>query len=309
MERLLAEDPEHATDEDYVKLITAAEAAYDFEPQNVKYGYWLNHYRWDSLSRVINPDTGEVLLHPEVLPFVERIANELTEVRRICPTYGLPYSLEGQLRLFVLKDESGAELIRKGARLAAYDPSTCLVAGELAARGGNHEEADKFLTRAVELHSGNFKEAALICLRVLNRPDLARKLSGDNYGRLQQLAEICATDPNHAALAEEFRAAAVEGLRRRTMQSDVSPHELAAFARIELKNRRLESAVKHFQRALIQDYRQVGWRLELANAFIELEEYEKALDEVEICLRLRTQYPPAMKLRADLVDRLNDIRE
>jgi tetratricopeptide (TPR) repeat protein len=116
-------------------------------------------------------------------------------------------------------------------------------------------------------------------------------------------------DPNHAALAEEFRAAAVEGLRRRTMQSDVSPHELATFARIEMKSGRLDSAVEHFQRALIQDYRQVGWRLELANAFIELEEYEKALDEVEICLRLRTQYPPAMKLRAELVDRLNDIRE
>jgi hypothetical protein len=134
MDSYIQKSREQADDQDYVDLLTAADGAFHSDPTNVNYGYWLNVYRWQSLSRVVDPNSRQVVLHPDVVPFVARIADDLDQVRGLCPTFGPPYALEGQLRLFVLKEQRGAELIRTGLRLAAYDPATCLVAGELAAR-------------------------------------------------------------------------------------------------------------------------------------------------------------------------------
>ena len=211
------------TDQDYIDLIASADAAFQSEPQNVKYGYWLNDYRWRSLSQVTDPDTGQIVLHPDVVPFIARIADELTQVREICPTYGPPYALEGELRLFVLNQPQGSELIRQAVRLASYDASTCLVAGELAARSGRPEEAESLLNRAVKLEPAAYREVVGIYLFDLHRPDLAKALAGDDYERLSILASICADSKDFANLARDLSAAAEESLRRRAEPPMPSP--------------------------------------------------------------------------------------
>ncbi len=207
--------PEQATDEDYRELLYAANAAFNSEPDNVHYGYWLNSYRWESISRTIDPDTGQVILHPDELPNVAQIANELAAVRAICPTFGPPYALEGQLRLLVLGDQRGAELIRKGVRLARYDAPTCLAAGELAAREGRLDEAKPLLERAVALEPAYFREVVDIYLLEAKRPELARDLAGDDYQRLEELARAFTAIPEYADRAAELRVAATSSLRRR----------------------------------------------------------------------------------------------
>ena len=303
LESHLQESPDQATDQHYMELIDAAQNAFESDPTNVQYGYWLNSYRWEPLSRAVDPDTGQVVLHPEVLPFVQRIADELTAVRRICPTYGPPYALEGQLRLFVLNDSSGAELIRKGVRLAAYDPPTCLVAGELAAREGQINQAQQLLSRAVALYPPYFRDAADIYFSQLNRPDLAKALAGDDYRRLEELARMAAQSEQHAELADEFRAAAVASLRRRAADPDATAQELSALARIDQAEGQLDSAIDLYRRALGHEYRQVAWRLELARALAASNQIDQALHEVRICLRLRAQYEPAMRLLNELIAR------
>jgi tetratricopeptide (TPR) repeat protein len=307
MQSRISENPELATDEDYGDLITAAAGAFDSEPGNVKYGYWLNMYRWQSLSRVVDSETGEIMLHRDVLPFVARIADELAAVRRICPTYGPPYSLEGQLRLFVLKDERGAGLIRKGVRLAAYDPPTCLVAGELAAHDGDLNEAKRLLTRAVELQPEYFREVIGIFLQELKRLDLARTLAGNDYGRLMQLAQACADDPAHARMTNEIRSAAIDVLRWRAAQPNAAPWELAELAGIDFREQSLDSAIRLYRRAVNLDYGNIAWRLELARALDAAQQYQDAFDEVQVCLRLRPQYPPAQELEAALIEKLEGI--
>jgi tetratricopeptide (TPR) repeat protein len=294
---------DQATDEDYSNLIIAAEEAFDTEPDNVNYGYWLNSYRWVSLARVTDPDTGELMLHPDVLPYVAQIADELADVRRICPTFGPPYALEGQLRLFVLKQSDGAELIRKGVRLAAYDAPTCMVAGELAAQDGKLKEAEALLTRAVALQPAFFPEVIDIYLRKVKRPDMARKLAGDDYQRLEELARAYGATAEYAGLVEETRASALASLRQRANASDANAYELAALARIELAAGKVQPAIELFQRALVQDYRQVEWRLDLARALAASDQVEAAIHEVRICLRLRAQYGPAMQLLEELIKR------
>ena len=273
----------------------------------MNYGYWLSTYRWQSISRAIDAETGEVTLHEDVVPFVARIADELAAVRQICPTYGPPYALEGQLRLFVLEDPRGAELIRTGVRLASFDPPTCLVAGDLAAQEGKIQEADRLLTRAVALQPDYFSEVIGIYLRVMSQPDLARALAGDDYGRLEFLARVSAEIPGHAEFSEKVRTAAVSSLRRRASASEATAEELMALARIELQELRPDEAREFYRQALSQEYGRVDWRLELARALVAAEKFPEALREVEICLRLRPQDSTAEQLRAELVAKIEKL--
>jgi O-antigen ligase/tetratricopeptide (TPR) repeat protein len=293
--------PERATDDDYRDLLFAADEAFKSDPANVHYGYWLNSYRWQSISRAIDPDTGHVVLHPDQLPSVAQIADELTAVRRICATFGPPYALEGQLRLLVLGDERGAELIRKGVRLARYDAPTCLAAGELAAREGRLDEAEPLLTRAVALEPAYFREAVDIYLLEVKRLDLARKLAGDDYRRLEELARASAAIPEYADLSAELRDAATASLRRRAQTPDVTPQELVSLARVESAGGNRDAAIELYRRAVAQDYRQIDWRLELARVLAESNQLDQAIQEVQRCLRLRPHHAPAVKLMEQLV--------
>jgi O-antigen ligase len=299
---------DQATDDDYANLITAAEGACHTEPDNAKYGYWLNFYRWSALSRATDPDTGQAVLHPDVLPFVGRIADELALVRQTCPTYGPPYALEGQLRWSVLEQPAGAELIRKGVRLASYDPPTCLAAGELAAHEGKLEEAESLLNRAVALRPDYFRDVIDIYLQKIKQPEMARRLAGNDYWRLEELARSYGANPEYATLADQTRTEALASLRDRASGRDAEPHDLAALARIELAEGNEQPAIELYRRALFQDYRQIDWRVDLARALATVGHLEEAIHEARICLRLRPQYAPAMQLLEELIKRKESIR-
>jgi tetratricopeptide (TPR) repeat protein len=243
------------------------------------------------------------------LPFVGQIADALADVRRICPTYGPPYALEGQLRLFALQDQQGAELIRKGVRLASYDPPTCLVAGELAAREGKLDEAEALLTRAVALQPGYFRDVIDIYLHKVDQPEKARRLAGDDYWRLDELARVVSENPKYADLANDIRDEALAVLRRRATADDAMPQDQAAMARVEIGAGKLQAGIDLYRQALFQDYRQVEWRVELARALAASDQLEEAIHETRICLRLRPEFPAAVQLMEELVKRKESIRD
>jgi len=289
-----------ASDDQYADLITHAEAAAESQPDNVKYRYWLNVYRWQSISRDVDPDTGQVVLHPDTIPHVERIAQELANARLLCPTFGPVYSLEGQLKLFVLERPVGGELIRKGYQLAPNDASTCFIAGVYSAQEEDLEETISRFERAIALDGSYYGEVMGIYIHELNRPDLARRLAGDNCGRLFGLSNSLSRIEEHAALAQEIHADAVRILRKRCKSPEASASELARLASICQKDKDFPSAVTYYRRALNLNYGQVGWRLALAKALAETGQVEEAMHEARICLRLRPQMQAAKKLIEDL---------
>ena len=118
-----------ATDEDYKDLIANTAAAAAAEPDNVKPRYWLNFYRWHSITRVVDAKTGQVVWRPEHEGFASRIADELAQARALCPTFGPLCSFEGQLRLLFLGQDRGADLIRKGYELVPNDASNVFPGG------------------------------------------------------------------------------------------------------------------------------------------------------------------------------------
>ncbi|MEM9659656.1 MAG: tetratricopeptide repeat protein, partial [Planctomycetota bacterium] len=286
--------------QDFVDLIRSSELALAADPTNVKLAYWLSYYRWQSVSFARDQSTGEMLLHGESLPFVERIADELDGVRRLCPTWGPPYALEGQLRLFVLNDNAGGELIRKGFRLAAYDAPTCWTAGQLAAMEGDYDLAAERLNRSVMLAPSYYREVIDIYLSQLNRPDLAVELAGDDYRRLTLLAQACAASEEHAELAKDVQEKAVDSLRRQAEGNEATAWQLATLAAIDARDGDHEVAVKLYRRALALDFGNVNWRMALARSLAELGSIKEAMREARTCLRFRPEMPAAVRLISDL---------
>ncbi len=218
---------------------------------------------------------------------MRQIADDLTTTRIICPTFGPAYALEGQLRLFVLAEKSGAELIRAGALLAPYDPPTCLVAGELAARDGNFEQATPLLARAVAIHPEYFPEIATFYIGELKRPDLARELAGSDYRRLTELIRALPTGPDNTKLSQELAAEAESSLRTRVDAADAKSDDIAALAQIDMQRGDLASAIALFDRALSQEYTQIDWRMKMAHALAASGRIDDAIHQARICLRLR----------------------
>lgn len=297
-----------ATDDDYLDVVAAAEGAAKSEPGNVNYGYWLNTYRWDVLNRSVEPGVQLVKAIPESAPLVQQVADDLAAVRHICPTFGPPYALEGQLRLFVLGDASGSELIRKGARLANYDAPTCLVAGELAAREDRMSEAEPLLTRAVELKPDYFDEVVDLYLAGVKRPDLAKALAGKDHRRLYYLSGAMQRVPEFSAQAESVGKFAEDTLRKDVANGNASTEAIAQLARIEQQHGNVENAIELYTRALSQDYQQVAWHLALANGLAERGRLDDAIHEVKVVLRLRPRDGAATKLLEELISRSENLR-
>jgi len=175
----LAERNWQGSDEEYTALLDAAAKAHRYRPANIKYCHWLNVYRWHAISRDSDPNTGQVVLSPAALPFVERITDELKQSLLMCPTYGPSWCVLGQLERFVLqRDEEGARHVRRGRQLAPCDPTACLVAGMLHAEEGDPVAAFQDWKRAIELDERLFDEASHSLL-LLGRPDLACELAQD----------------------------------------------------------------------------------------------------------------------------------
>jgi O-antigen ligase/Flp pilus assembly protein TadD len=289
-----------ARDDEYADLLAATDQACRAEPENVLYAYTLNLYRWRAISRDVDPATGRVRLDAEALPLVKRIADELAAVRRLCPTYGPPYAFEGQLRLLVLGEQRGAALIEQGLRLAPYDASTCLIAGEFAARNGRGEKATTLLRRAVALSPDMFSDVIEIALEALKRPAFALELAGDDPARLAELANLAASREADAPLAEQARRATEEALRRRAARGAATPQDLAALAAIDAQRGDNDSAAALYFEALQAKYDQIDWRLARARALLAAGRPREALNEATRCLRLRPEHAAAKALAEEL---------
>ncbi len=296
----LREKSWQASDQEYIELMKDASAAVDYQPDNAKYQHWLNVYRWRSISRVSDPNTGEAIIPQAAMKFVRQIVDELHKSIKLCPTFGPSWCLAGQLEMLVLNDPAGANHIRTGFRLAPCDATVCFVAGLLDAEEGKADESFEKFTMAVQLDGRLFTDVAGIYINQLNRPDLALTIAGDNISRLSHVANTLASLEEHGELAEQVRTQVTGLLKLKCQQPDVPAWSLASLGNIYRKENANADAIDCYRRALVLDYSQVYWRLNLAKLLAKTEQVPEAIHEARICLRLRPQYKAAEKLIADL---------
>ena len=300
VEQSLIEKDWQAGDEEYIDLISNAAAAADYQPDNVKYQHWLNVYRWESISRITDPNTGAVIIPEQAVEFVHRIVHELHNARTLCPTYGATYCVVGQLEKFALDDPNGAERIRKGFQLAPCDPTACFVAGLLDVEEQQIDASFEKFIRAIQLNGRFFQGVADVYINHVSRPDLAVSIAGDNMGRLSYVANILADREEHGDLVERTQAKVIDLLKAKCQEPDAPAWAFASLANIYRKEKDNEAAIDYYRRALALDYGQVYWRFALAGLLAEADRIPEAIHEARICLRLSPQFKAAEKLIADL---------
>lgn len=287
------------SEQQYAELVPFAAAASDCEPENIVYRHCLNAYRWYSISRTTDTDTGEIAFSEEATPAVLDIVDDLHKSRVLCPTYGQTYSLVGQIERFALNDSSGAERIRKGYHLAPCDPAACFLAGYLDVLEGKHDDCIEKLERAVLLDASLFPRAADIYANHLSRPQLAISAAGDDIGRLSYVAGVL-EDMQYNDLAEQTRDKIESLLETKCSLSDAPASTFISLGDIYRKRQDIDAAIKCYRRALTLDYGQVYWRLELARMLAETKRIPEAMQEARTCLQLRPQFKAAEKLVEDL---------
>ncbi len=296
VEQSLMEKDWQASDEEYIDLISNAAAAADYQPDNIKYQHWLNVYRWWSISRVTDPNTGAIIIPEQTMEFVCRIVDELHNARTLCPTYGATYCVVGQLEKFTLDDPNGAERIRKGFQLAPCDPTACFVAGLLDVEEQQIDASYEKFSKAIQLDGRFFQGVADVYINHVSRPDLAVAIAGDNTGRLSYVANILADTKEHGDLVGRTQAKVIDLLKAKCQEPDAPAWAFASLANIYRKEKDNEAAIKHYRRALTLDYGQVYWRFALARLLAETDRIPDAIHEARICLRLQPQMNAAKKL-------------
>jgi len=297
-EKIVKENNWQGTKAEYADLISHAKTALEYQPENAKYRHWLNVYRWHSISKITDSDTGQTTIPSDSMPIVRDIVKELHKARVSCPTYGPPYTVVGQIEKYCLNIDSGGDRIRKGYCLAPCDPVACFVAGCLDVFEGKPENCIEKLERAVQLDGSLFMEVSNIYINHLSRPRLALVSAGNNIHRLSYVAGVY-EDMQYYDLAEETREKIKELFEIQCSGPDASASTLASLAEIYRKQQNNEAAIEYYRRALALNYSEVHWRLNLAQLLSKTENIPEAIQQARICLRIRPQLKAAEKLVAD----------
>jgi len=287
-------------DSQYMDLLTHATNAAKHQPRNIEYQHWLNVYRWRSISRYTDPNTGNILIFPETPAFTQQIIQELHQARTHCPTYGQALSIIGELEHIVLNDPNGLLHIFQAYELAPCDPGVCFLAATMHAELGQKEQAYEKLRRTVELDGAFFRNAAHICVYRLSDPQLALELAGDTISKLSQVAQIRAEKDSKDEMVQEIGLIIKEKLITRSKQEDTPASVFASLAALHNREGDVDYAIENYQKALFLDHNQVSWRYGLAKLLQQKGLYEQAIREAKICLRLKPDYELAKQLIGDL---------
>jgi len=298
IEKGLKENNWQGSESEYADLISHAKTALDYQPENVKYRHWLNVYRWHSISKTTDPNTGQTTISKDSTTIVRDIVEELHKARVLCPTYGPPYTVAGQIEKYCLNIDSGSDRIRKGFCLAPCDPVACFVAGCLDISEGKNEQCIEKLQRAVQLDGNLFKEIANIYINYLSRPDLALAIADSNIDRLTYVAGIL-EDMQYYDLAKQTSQEIQNLLEEECSKLNAPASAFVSLANIYIKQQDNKAAIECYRRALALNYSQVQWRLTLARLLAETENIPEAIQQARICLRVRPQSKEAENLIAD----------
>jgi O-antigen ligase len=298
-EKVFVEKNWQGSDAEYRKLIDGTLKAVSYEPENIIYRYWLAVYRWRSIGSAADANGGQVW--EESMPTVYAIADELDRMRFLCPTYGPPYCILGQVQKNMLDDPRGPGNIKRGLWLAPCDAIVCFVAGSDDIVDGNIEESLGKMKRAVAVDGGLFGDVAAVYVKDADRPDLAVTVAGDVIERLRIIASILDGSEEYQQLLGEIKAKIKDLLEKKCQGTDALPSHLVLLAYIYSGEKGNEQkAVELYRRAIASDYGQIRWRLDLAALLAQAGRINDAMREANICLKIQPQLQEAKQLLGEL---------
>ncbi|WP_145109333.1 O-antigen ligase family protein [Botrimarina mediterranea] len=293
-ERLIHRDDWEPTQNDYINLLAASETAYAIRPHDVEYAYWLNAYRWEAFT--VGVDATQVVQSPVGAKVAERLVAEIASARRLCPTFGPLYTLEGQV-LLTMQDPRAFARIEEGRELSPGDPEASYIAGYAACLQDppDHLRAEQLLSRAVALRPPLFVDTVRVWVNTFGDEEFPIRLADDNPERLRQVAQVLREVGGHNETVEEVLQSAAVVSRERVAAGKASPSQIAATAECSAAEGALEEAAQLYRQALARSHANVNWRLALTDVLTKLQRYDEAFREARLCLRIKPGWQPAIQ--------------
>jgi Ca2+/Na+ antiporter len=140
-----------ASNEQYKEILEFAAAASALAPDDIKYRYSLDMYRWHAITRVRDPDTNALRYNAMTIGYAGRIAADLQQARVLCPTYAHVLLLEGEIEFSpLLGDPAGPDHIRLAFQLSRCDQTAAGMTARCDVNDARSEAAleEQFLTES-----------------------------------------------------------------------------------------------------------------------------------------------------------------
>jgi putative inorganic carbon (HCO3(-)) transporter len=288
-------------DETFLDVLIAFQRGAELDPDNVKFAYWLNYFRWRAISRQRDPGSGALVLDQPGLANVERVVAQIRRSIPVCPSFGAMHALAGQLEWKVLGKASGRDLVRKGLLLARTDPTVWVMAGEADVEDRRWPDSVEKFRRAVDLNPAMMREVADLYVRDAKKPELAVEVALERPELVLVLAQSL-KDAGTAESSAVWRSVreSVKHIKAKTLRGDETAVDFSLMASLCRLIGDQEGATVYLRRALELDYGQVEWRWELAQALAAEGKTDEAIEEARTCLRLRPTMDSARTLIGDL---------
>jgi tetratricopeptide (TPR) repeat protein len=286
------------TAEEYAALVTLADEAIAAEPDNARRRYWASVYRWRWLRTQADETTGRTPLNEQTIAAAERIIAELNEARRRAPTYGLPYSILGQIELNFLNRPIGYDHIQAGYRLSRNDAYATFVAGQADVYRGDFASARQKMNEAVRIDNEMADDVIELYLSEdVDRPALAADAIGDHFLLLIRLRDALRKDPRWRDLAEQAEDRAFAVLIAETQRpGGATAWKFSMIADWHHGRERYAQAEQYYARALLGDPTHLHWRCHRAEVLHKLGRTREALEEARLALQQHPNAPEAKKL-------------
>ena len=285
-----------AADDDFVRLTADTAIAREAVPGDIAYAYWADVARWQKLVReTTDPATGQARLTAGHVDEIRQIVADLDAARILCPTYGPPLGLAGQLRARMLGDPAGDDEIVTAYRLTPHDPALCQLAGMLAVRQKRWDDATTILDRYVRLGGAMWQVVDAFC--AANRPDLAQAAAATDWRNLRRLGDgLTAGWPKEQLRAAECHRQSDRLLVEASEAVEATADVCFERALLDERNGHAADATLWYQKAIEKDYDRPDWHLALAKAFIAGGRPDDAERELRVCLRQRPGWGEAEQL-------------
>ena len=298
LELFLAPNGWEAPNATYADLLNETTLACTFAPDDVRYRYSLNAYRWHAITRVHDPGTNQLVYNASTIEYASAICEDLKQTRLLCPTYSHALLLQGEIEFTpLLNDPAGPDHIRLAFKLARCDPTAAGMTARCDVSESLWDESEVHFRRFLEL-AGDFRDVVDIYIVQNQRPDIALKLAGNNVANLTKVANaVAATDP---ALAAEARKRAFDALKVQASRADAPASLLATLAEQHAARGNYAGAIAAYRRALAIEYVNPAWHMALARLLAHEGEFPEAIHEVRVCLLRHHDDEDARQLLSEL---------
>jgi tetratricopeptide (TPR) repeat protein len=293
--RALSRTDWKASDAEFAALLDAAGRAVAAEPDNAYYRYWTAVYRWRWLRMQADEPTASLPVNDRTVAAAQRIVGELNEARTRAPTFGLVYTILGQIELNFLKRPIGYDHVQAGHLLSRNDGYAAYIAGEADARRGQFDTAAKKFHEAILIDRTMIDDVVDCYVSDVERPDLAADGVGDDFMALLKVRDALRKQPKWKDLSDKVEARAYTVLEAECKSPDARPWKFASLGAYQRDHGRNEESERNMARALQGEPTNVYWRCHRAETLYKLGRTREAIEEARLALQ---QHPDAPEAKA-----------